>query len=163
MSTSDLRLWPDPDVPAGRTSPPPGRLAVATDGSALGNPGPGGWAWVDAHGATGAGREAHTTNNRMELRAVLEAVRAHSGRPLEIQSDSRYAINCVTVWLTVWQRRGWRTASGSPVENRDLIEAAVAELAAADAVFTWVRGHAGHGLNERANGLARAQAAAATP
>jgi ribonuclease HI len=132
-------------------------ITVATDGSALGNPGPGGWAWVRTDGSSegyGYGGD-RTTNNAMELTAIAAALRAHPTGPITIISDSRYAIDCVTKWVHGWRRRGWRTAAGSPVANRELVETIVGLAASRDVTYQWVRGHAGHPANERADTLAR--------
>lgn len=140
-----------------------------TDGACEGNGragARGGWAAV-VRGPDGAervlsGAEASSTNNRMELTAALEALRAcPSGARVEVVSDSRYLIDALTKgWTEGWIRRGWVTASGGPVANRPLWEALLAERARMGAVrFTWVRGHAGHAGNERVDGLARAAAA----
>lgn len=137
------------------------RTVVATDGSCLGNPGPGGWAWASADGRSGSGGHAGTTNNLMELRAVYEALRAHDRKePLLIQADSMYAINVFTEWLPGWIARGWRTASKKPVHNRQAIEMIAAELATRDVRWEHVKGHAGHALNEKVDALARREATA---
>lgn len=140
-----------------------GWLAVATDGSALGNPGPGGWAWAVDDDSWAAGGVPHTTNNIMELTAIREALAAtaHLGVPVEIQADSSYCIDALTKWIHGWRRRNWRTASGSPVANRDLIEEIGGLLEGRQVRFVWVRGHAGHAANEHADARARAAAGAA--
>ncbi len=89
---------------------------------------------------------------------MLEALRAHPGRPVQVITDSQYAINCLTVWLAGWQRNGWRTASRKPVKHRELIEAIAGEVGTRPVSFTKVRGHAGHVLNEQADRLANAVA-----
>jgi ribonuclease HI len=92
-------------------------VIAATDGSALGNPGPGGWAWVTEDGQIGFGSEGHATNNQMELRAVLELLRSvDPAETLTIQADSEYAVNIFTVWLPGWRERGMRTSAGSAAE-----------------------------------------------
>jgi len=128
---------------------------VFTDGACSGNPGPGGWAWITDEGQFAFGSAARTTNQRMELSAVLDAVRSLTG-PLVIVSDSTYVVNCFRDrWWDAWQRRGWRNSKREPVANRDLWEPLVDEvLARGDVVFQWVRGHSGHPLNERADLLA---------
>ena len=99
---------------------PAGSTAVYTDGACLGNPGPGGWAWAVPGGEWACGAEPHTTNQRMELRAALEALRAVSG-PVEVVSDSTYVVNCFRDrWYEGWLRRGWRNSNRKPVANRDL-------------------------------------------
>lgn len=138
---------------------PPGRIVVATDGSCLGNPGPGGWAWASEDGRTGSGGHAGTTNNLMELRALYEALRAHDPSvPLLIQADSMYVINVFTEWLPGWIAKGWRTASKKPVQNRQAIEMIAAELETRDVSWEHVKGHAGHPLNEKVDTLARREA-----
>lgn len=132
----------------------PRRVEAATDGSSLGNPGPGGWGWVTADGRCDWGSEKRTTNNRMELTAVLELLRSVPEGPLLIQSDSTYVINVFTRWLPGWRKRNMRTARGKPVENRELIEQIAASLAGRNIEWKWVRGHSGHALNETADRLA---------
>ena len=128
---------------------------AATDGSALGNPGPAGWAWVTDDGRQGFAGARHSTNNRMELRAVLELLLATNGdERLAIQTDSEYVVNIFTKWLGGWRRRGMRTARRKPVENTDLIERIDTLLQSRKVEFEWIRGHAGHPLNEKADGLA---------
>lgn len=128
------------------------RLTVATDGSCYPNPGPGGWAWVSQDGPSAAGYEAHTTNQRMEIRAILEAVAAHQFQPITIESDSQYAINCLTTWLPKWRAKNWVIRS-KPVANQGLIRYAAAIVEAGDVEFRWVKGHDGHALNEVADQL----------
>ena len=142
-----------------RSSSPSRPVQVATDGSALGNPGPGGWGWCVDSRRQASGGERHTTNNIMELVAIREALVANPG-PLEILTDSQYAINCLTKWLPGWRRRGWKTSSGTPVKNKDLIVEIAGLLAGRAVTFTWVRGHNGHPLNEAADLLARTAAEA---
>ncbi|WP_182049133.1 ribonuclease H family protein [Changpingibacter yushuensis] len=132
------------------------RITVATDGSCLGNPGPGGWAWACPDGRCDSGSVADTTNNLMELRAVYEALRAHDPRvPLLIQADSMYVINAFTQWLPNWVANGWRTAAKKPVKNRQCLELIAAELETRDVEWEHVKGHAGHPLNEKVDSLAR--------
>ncbi len=134
-------------------------VVAATDGSCLGNPGPGGWAWVTTDGRSGSAAARHTTNNRMELRAVLELLEATDPtEPLVIQTDSAYVLNIFTKWLEGWKRRGMRTAARKPVENQDLVIAIDAALGARDVEWEKVPAHAGHLLNEEADALARAAA-----
>jgi ribonuclease HI len=139
---------------------------VATDGSALGNPGPTGWAWVDqTTGETGSGGLPHGTNNIGELLALLEALR-HAGPQVDllVRADSQYVINIATKWAKGWKRRGWRKGDGKVPENLELVQAIDAELDARTGRtdFEWVRGHAGDEHNERADALAVAAAKAAT-
>ncbi|NMR20377.1 ribonuclease H [Cellulomonas fimi] len=142
-------------------------ITVSTDGSCLKNPGgASGWAWVDHAGPTASGGIASGTNQIAELMAVLQAITAHPGpEPLMIESDSQYAIKCASVWVAGWRRKGWRTASGGPVQNLALvqgIERAIAERTG-PVTFTWVRGHVGNHFNELADELAGAAARAAAP
>ena len=130
------------------------RARIYTDGACSGNPGPGGWAWISEAGPFAAGPAADTTNQRMELQAVLEAVRANEG-PLEIVSDSTYVVNCFRDrWWEGWLRRGWVNSQKKPVANRDLWEPLIAEVRPRDIVFTWVKGHAGDEWNDLADRLA---------
>lgn len=136
-------------------------LIVACDGSSLGNPGPGGWAWAASDTVYGAGGADHTTNNAMELTAVAEALRTlPDDQPLVLICDSRYVIDSVTRWIHGWRRNGFRTKAGSPIANRELIEAIDTLLRnrPAPVRFEWVRGHTGHPLNETADRLARNEA-----
>ena len=133
-------------------------IRAAADGSALGNPGPAGWAWyVDDH-CWAAGGWKHATNNQAELSAVLEFFRAtaHLDDDLLILCDSQYVINCVTQWLSGWKRKGWRKADGKPVMNVELLQEIDAELPGRRYRFEWVKGHANHPLNEAADSRARA-------
>jgi len=132
---------------------------AATDGSSLGNPGPGGWAWVTEDGREGCAGARQSTNNRMELRAVLELLLAvDSGGPLIVQTDSAYVIGVFTEWLSRWRARGMRTASNRPVENVDLIEQIDRALQGRDVTFEKVPGHSTHVLNNRADALAHGAA-----
>lgn len=137
-------------------------IIVSTDGSCLRNPGGAvGWAWVNHQGPTASGGAESGTNQVAELTAVLEALRAHPGsEPMVIETDSQYAVNCATEWLPGWKRRGWKTASGSPVSNRELIVAIDRELSGRSGPvrFRWVRGHVGNHFNEMADRLAGAAA-----
>ena len=134
---------------------------VYTDGSCLGNPGPGGWAWAVPGGAQESGGEPHTTNQRMEVTAVVQALRGISG-PLHVISDSTYVVNCFRQrWWEGWLRRGWRNSAGKPVANRDLWETLLS-LALDDGrsvTFGWVRGHSGDPMNELVDQLATSAAA----
>jgi len=136
-------------------------ITAAADGSALGNPGPNGWAWYIDDENWAAGGSPHGTNNQGELRAVLELLQATTGaagEKLVIECDSRYVIDSVTKWMPGWKRKGWRKSDGGPVLNRDLLEGIDEALRGRDVSFTWVKGHAGHPENERVDQLARAQA-----
>lgn len=136
-----------------------GRLQVATDGSCLGNPGPGGWAFYVDQTRWAAGGTRDTTNNRMELLAVLRALQTFD-EPLNIRLDSAYVKNALTKWLAGWKRRNWTTSSGKPVANQDLIRQLDQALQGRDVTFEWVRGHAGDPQNEAADDRAREAATA---
>ncbi|WP_136032964.1 ribonuclease H family protein [Microbacterium sp. PF5] len=137
-------------------------ITAAADGSALGNPGPNGWAWYIDDANWAAGGSPHGTNNQGELRAVLELLRATAGtdEKLLIECDSRYVIDSVTKWMPGWKRRGWRKSDGGPVLNRDLLEGIDEAIRGRDVEFSWVKGHAGHPLNEAADERANAAAKA---
>ena len=137
-------------------------ITAAADGSALGNPGPAGWAWYVDDDCWAAGGWPHATNNQGELTAVLELFRAtaHLDDELHVQCDSQYVINTVTKWMVGWKRKGWRKADGSPVLNLELIQELDAVIAGRRYRFEWVRGHIGHPLNEAADTRARAVAEA---
>ena len=138
-------------------------IIAAADGSALGNPGPAGWAWYidDDHWASGGW--AHGTNNMGELKAVLDLFEATASRPeakLRVYCDSQYVINSLTKWMPGWKKKGWKKSDGKPVLNRDLLEALDQVLTGRDYEFIWVKGHAGHELNEKADSLANGAARA---
>jgi ribonuclease HI len=135
-------------------------ITAAADGSALGNPGPNGWAWYIDDDNWAAGGSAHGTNNQGELQAVLELLKATAGteEKLHIWCDSRYVIDSVTKWMPGWKRRGWRKSDGGPVLNRDLLEGIDEALRGRDVQFSWVKGHAGDELNEAADERANAAA-----
>ncbi|WP_309080901.1 ribonuclease HI family protein [Zhihengliuella sp.] len=138
-------------------------ITAAADGSALGNPGPAGWAWYIDEANWRAGGWPHGTNNMGELMAVLDLLNATADRadePLHILCDSQYVINSVTKWMKGWKRRGWKKADGKPVLNVDLLKQLDAALAGRAYTFEWVKGHAGHELNEAADVRARAVATA---
>ncbi len=151
-------------------SPAPTRFLAYVDGSSLSNPGgPGGTGFVVLDRAGAALRFGGTrftedgahavTNNRMELRAVLEALEGlPPGETVEVVSDSRYVVDALSRWIHGWRRRGWRTAAGDPVLNRDLIEAADARARELRIRWSWVRGHDGHAVNEIVDALAQAAA-----
>lgn len=133
-------------------------VEIYTDGACKGNPGPGGWGallrWGE-HEKELFGGEALTTNNRMELTAVIRALAALE-RPMriELHTDSQYVQKGITEWLSGWKRRGWKTADRKPVKNEDLWRELEAQVARHDVRWHWVRGHAGHPENERADALA---------
>jgi len=133
-------------------------VEIYTDGACRGNPGPGGWGVLLIAG--GAQRElsgaaSATTNNRMELTAAIEALRALK-RPVRatLHTDSQYVLNGIEEWLPQWKRRGWKTADRKPVKNQDLWEALDAARAPHQVQWKWVRGHAGNAGNERVDQLA---------
>ena len=132
-----------------------GPMVVYTDGACLGNPGPGGWAWVVPDGPFGSGCDGKTTNQRMELTAALEAVRAFDC-PLLVVSDSTYVVHCFRDgWWENWLRRGWLNKARKPVANRDLWEPLIDAYRARDDVdFQWVKGHSGDRWNDEADRLA---------
>ena len=137
-------------------------ITAAADGSALGNPGPAGWAWYIDDDRWAAGGWKHGTNNMGELKAVLELFRATSGvdDDLLVLCDSQYVINSVTTWMPGWKRRGWRKADGKPVLNVELLKELDEAIAGRHYRFEWVKGHVGHELNEAADTRARAVATA---
>lgn len=138
-------------------------IVAAADGSALGNPGPAGWAWYVDDSCWRAGGWPHGTNNQGELMAVLDLLRQTAHLPnedLQILCDSQYVINCITKWMPGWKRKGWRKADGKPVLNVELLKDIDKELVGRRYAFTWVKGHAGHDLNEAADERARAVALA---
>jgi ribonuclease HI len=136
-------------------SAPTGALSVYTDGACSGNPGPGGWAWAVDRATYAAGAEGCATNQRMEIRAVLEAVTTLPA-PLLVVSDSTYVVNCFRDrWWEGWLLRGWLTSARKPVANRDLWEPLIAAAADRDDIaFHWVKGHSGHDMNDFVDGLA---------
>lgn len=133
-------------------------VRIYTDGACKGNPGPGGWGALlrwGAHERELYGGERSTTNNRMELTAVIRALEALKRRSrVEVYTDSEYVKNGITEWLPNWKRRGWKTADRKPVKNLDLWQALDALAAKHEVHWHWVRGHAGHAENERADALA---------
>ena len=130
-------------------------MVVYTDGACLGNPGPGGWAWVVPDGPFASGCDGKTTNQRMELTAALEAIRAFHC-PLLVVSDSTYVVHCFRDrWWENWLRRGWVNKARKPVANRDLWEPLIDAYRARDDVdFQWVKGHSGDRWNDEADRLA---------
>lgn len=139
------------------------RVRIYTDGACSGNPGPGGWGAVlisGSHRKELSGGEAETTNNRMELTAAIEALRALNGTPqVDLFTDSTYVKKGITEWIASWRRNGWRRRSGKrllAVKNEDLWRELDRLAEAHHVSFHWVEGHAGHSENERADALARA-------
>ncbi|WP_033964959.1 ribonuclease HI [Sphingomonas sp. Ant H11] len=138
---------------------------MATDGACKGNPGPGGWGALIRAGGTEkelSGGEALTTNNRMELMAAIEGLNALK-RPCHVMlsTDSRYVMDGLTKWIKGWQKNGWKTAARQPVKNADLWQALLDAAKPHRVEWTWVKGHAGHPDNERADRLASDAAVAA--
>jgi ribonuclease HI len=134
-------------------------VEIFTDGACSGNPGPGGWGAILRYNGTEKemfGFAAATTNNRMELMAVIEALRVLK-RPLvvAVHTDSQYVQKGITEWIHGWKRRGWKTAGKQPVKNEDLWRQLDALSAQHEMSWHWVKGHAGHAENERADELAR--------
>ena len=137
-------------------------ITAAADGSSLGNPGPAGWAWyVDEH-TWDAGGWPQGTNNLGELTAILRLLEAtaETGDELHILADSQYAINVVSKWRLGWKKRGWTKADKKPIKNLELIQEIDRAMEGRRVTFEWVKGHAGHRMNERADDLARACAEA---
>jgi ribonuclease HI len=138
-------------------------IIAAADGSALGNPGPAGWAWYVNDECWAAGGWPRGTNNQGELMAVIDLFEATAhvpGEDLRVLCDSQYVINAVTKWMPGWKRKGWRKADGSPVLNLDLLKRLDAAIVGRRFTFEWVKGHAGHELNEAADERARGAATA---
>jgi ribonuclease HI len=134
-----------------------GRVDIYTDGGCAPNPGPGGWGAIlinGNHRKELKGGEPHSTNNRMELMAAISALEALK-RPcvVDIHTDSQYVRNGITQWIKNWKRNGWRTASKEPVKNVDLWQRLDTALHTHEVRWHWVKGHAGHELNERADEL----------
>ncbi len=132
---------------------------IYTDGACSGNPGPGGWGAVLSYGDVVRelhGGERATTNNRMELTAVISALEAlKRPAPVRLYTDSKYVLDGITKWVAGWQRNGWKTASKQPVKNVDLWQRLVAAMEPHEISWQWVKGHAGIAGNERADELAR--------
>ncbi len=135
-------------------------VVLYTDGSCKGNPGPGGWGALlefGKHTKELSGGESATTNNRMELTAVIEGLRTlNRSCQITVVTDSTYVKDGITKWIANWKRNGWQTKARKPVKNKDLWEALDAELSTHDVSWEWVKGHAGHPGNERADQLANA-------
>lgn len=141
-------------------------IRISTDGSCIGNPGPGAWAFVAVDEKTGemlevqSERFSNTTNQQMELSAVIAALRAFqdADRPLVIESDSQYVIKGITEWIQSWKRNNWRTAARKPVSNAHLWRELEGLVERRDISWQWVKGHAGNQSNERADALAYSKA-----
>jgi ribonuclease HI len=146
----------------GEREPEPHTVELFTDGACLGNPGPGGWAALLRYKGTEkelTGGEAMTTNNRMELMAVIEGLKSLKREcSVIVFTDSQYVQKGITEWIHSWKRKGWKTADKKPVKNADLWQALDAARLGHNVTWTWVRGHAGHIENERVDVLARAEA-----
>ena len=137
-------------------------ITAAADGSSLGNPGPAGWAWYVDEDTWDAGGWPKGTNNLGELTAILRLLEAtaETGEELHILADSQYAINVVSKWRLGWKKRGWTKADKKPIKNLELIQEIDRAMEGRRVTFEWVKGHAGHRMNERADNLARACAEA---
>ena len=137
-------------------------ITAAADGSSLGNPGPAGWAWYVDEDTWDAGGWPKGTNNLGELTAILRLLQAtaETGEELHILADSQYAINVVSKWRLGWKKRGWTKADKKPIKNLELIQEIDRAMEGRRVTFEWVKGHAGHHMNERADDLARACAEA---
>jgi len=138
-----------------------GHVEIFTDGACSGNPGPGGWGAILRYGETErelAGGEAETTNNRMEMMAAIAALEALN-RPVTVAlyTDSVYLKDGITKWIHKWRQNGWKTAAKKPVKNVDLWQRLETAMEPHRIEWHWVRGHAGHPENERADALARAE------
>lgn len=132
-------------------------ITAAADGSSLGNPGPAGWAWYVDEDTWDAGGWPKGTNNLGELTAILRLLQAtaQTGEELHILADSQYAINVVSKWRLGWKKRGWTKADKKPIKNLELIQEIDRAMEGRHVTFEWVKGHAGHRMNERADDLAR--------
>ncbi len=135
-------------------------VEIYTDGACSGNPGPGGWGAIlrwNGHEKELSGSEIETTNNRMEMMAVIEALKAMKKRStIHLYTDSQYVKQGIEEWLEGWKAKGWKTAGKKPVKNQDLWMEIDALIQKHDITLHWVRGHDGHPENERADALARA-------
>ena len=133
-------------------------IRLFTDGACRGNPGPGAWAAIvrsDGEDQEYSGSDRSTTNNRMELTAVIEGLaRIPEGARVEVVSDSQYVVKGMTEWVAGWIRRGWKKSDRKPVQNRELWQRLVEEAESRDVSWSWVEGHAGHPENERCDQLA---------
>ncbi|MEE4287904.1 MAG: ribonuclease HI [Erythrobacter sp.] len=138
------------------------QVAIFTDGACKGNPGPGGWGALlrmGRHEKELSGGEAETTNNRMEMTAVIRGLSALTEPcAVDLYSDSKYVLDGITKWVEGWKKRGWITASKKPVRNADLWHELIAEADRHDVSWHWVKGHSGHPENDRVDQLASAEA-----
>jgi ribonuclease HI len=155
--TKDAESNKAADVEGGDERP---HITIYTDGACSGNPGPGGWGAIlmsGPHRKELKGGEAHTTNNRMELMAVISALEAlKKASRVDLFTDSQYVRNGITAWIHGWKRNGWKTADKKPVKNAELWQKLDHARAGHKIEWHWVKGHAGHPENERADELARA-------
>ena len=148
-----------PATPTDQPDPRP-RVELYTDGACSGNPGPGGWAYILKHPASATEREAsggekQTTNNRMELLAAIEGLKALKKPSIvELYSDSQYVLNGLKDWIKGWKAKGWKTSNKQPVKNQDLWQTLDALAQQHTVTFHWIRGHNEHPENERADKLA---------
>jgi ribonuclease HI len=135
------------------------KVQLITDGACLGNPGPGGWAAILRYGGQKKeifGSEPHTTNNRMELRAAIEGLRAlKEDCEVEVVTDSEYLKNGITTWIHGWKRKGWMTAAKKPVVNQDLWKDLDEQVSRHKTEWSWTKGHASHADNNRCDELAQ--------
>jgi ribonuclease HI len=158
---------PDSAIPGGAKTAARKKVQAITDGSCLGNPGPGGWACILRYGNRSkemSGGEPQTTNNRMELTAAIEALDALTEAcDIEVVTDSEYVKNGVESWMARWKKNGWLTAAKKPVLNQDLWEALDHALARHTTTWVWTKGHAGNADNNRCDELARGAAARMKP
>jgi ribonuclease HI len=142
------------------SAPPLDYVKLFTDGACKGNPGPGGWAYIIQHPASGksregSGGEAHTTNNRMEMLAVIRGLEMlRTSLTVDLYSDSQYVLKGLNEWMPGWKRGNWRTADGKPVKNQDLWQTLDALIVRHTVRFHWVRGHSGHPENTRCDRMA---------
>jgi ribonuclease HI len=135
------------------------RITIYTDGACSGNPGPGGWGLIlrwQGHEKELCGGELETTNNRMELMAAIQGIESlKRSSSVDLYTDSTYVRDGITKWIHGWKKNGWRTAAKKPVKNEDLWKRLDQALSGHDVAWHWVKGHAGHPDNERADELAR--------
>ncbi len=147
---------PASEAPAGATM---NKIDIFTDGACSGNPGPGGWAAIlrtGPHEKELSGGEHTTTNNRMEMMAVIAGLKAlKAGAAVTIHTDSRYVMDGASKWILGWKKKSWKTADKKPVKNEDLWRALDAEMTRHKIRWIWIAGHSGHPENERADQLAR--------
>jgi ribonuclease HI len=154
--------WGEASLMSAMMQDRPVTIIAAADGSALGNPGPAGWAWYVDDGCWASGGWPHGTNNMGELTAVLDLLQqtAHVDDDLLVYCDSTYAIKSITEWMSGWKRKGWKKRDGKPVSNVEIMKALDTAMQGRRVRFEWVKGHAGHELNEAADRLANAAAVA---